>query len=461
MKTIQFFLFLILSSPLFSQNWVQVGDINDTPRVMLSDSVSGLLYLSGNFRFNGIDTVDGFCAYDGTSFTSFGRRFDCASFGCNPAFMIARYQENLYFSGSSLSIIDGVADINGIAQWDGTKWSPAMQGLYYDEDDNPYLDGYYIHEGNFYGVGFFRTAEGDTCNSVAFWDGQKWTGLGFIPYSDNGLPRVFNVIFYQDQLYVAGNFSWEIGGGGDIARLTSNGWEMVGGGLKGGLANVFDMVEYKGELYICGRFNKFDGNVGSGIMRWDGDVWREVGSGFCNPAITAAAMMVYKDKLYVVGIFDCVNNNILASNIASWDGERWCTLGGSYFNNGISCIAEYKGEIYVGGGFTKVDGQPCRSLAKYIGDNSNEICSTPVSAAPEPAKNGFKLSPNPTSDLLEIQAPSPMESVWIYDAVGRAVLQPGVFGLRASVSVGDLPAGLYFVSVRAGGWSWSGKFVRQ
>ena len=451
----------MISCQLFSQNWVQVGDLNDTPRVFFNDTLSGLLYISGNFRFNGNDTVDGFCSYDGAGFASYGRRFDCISYGCSPAFMIARYKENLYFSGPSLSIIDGVTDINGIAQWDGTKWSPAIPGLYYDEDDNPYLDGYYIHDGNFYGVGFFRTAEGDTCNSVAYWNGQKWTGLGFIPYPDNGLPRVFKVIFYKDQLYVAGNFSWEVSGGQDIARLTNTGWELVGGGLKGGLSAVFDLQVYKGELYICGRFNKFDGNVGNGIMRWDGDMWREVGAGFCNPAITATAMMVYKDKLYVVGIFDCVNNNIQASGIASWDGERWCNLGDSYFNNTISCIAEYKDEIYVGGGFEEVDGQPCRALAKYIGDHSTDVCSEPISAAPEPTSVGFNLWPNPATDLLQIQAPSTIESVWVYDATGREVLRPNVTGEQVSVSTGHLPAGLYYVGLRAGGKVWNEKFVKK
>jgi len=453
------FLFALwtITFPLSSQNWIQVGDLNNTPRVMLNDTVSGLLYLAGNFRFNGVDTVDGFCAYDGATFTSFGRRFDCVSFGCDPAFMIARYQEQLYLSGPGLTIIDGV-DVKGIARWDGTQWEPAMPGLAGNE--TPYLDGYCIHQGLFYSVGSFRTADGDTCNSVAYWDGQKWTGLGFIPYPDNGLPRVSRVIFYQDQLYVAGNFSWEVSGGQDIARLTNTGWELVGGGLYGGLANVMDMEVYNGELYICGSFRSSDGNVGNKIMRWNGQKWLKVGDGFCAQNIIPTEMMVYNDKLYVVGIFDCVNNNILASNIASWDGERWCNLGDSYFNNTISCITEYKGEIYVGGGFTEVDGQPCSYFAKYIGDHSTDTCSAPISAAPEPAKEGFSLWPNPATDLLQVQAPAPIESVWVFDALGRELLREQGSGERMSVPVGNLVPGLYFVVVRAGGEIWGGKFVK-
>jgi len=452
------FLFALWTLPLSSQNWVQVGNLNNTPRVFFNDTLSELLYISGNFRFNGIDTLNGLCTFDGDNFISLGRRSDCVSFGCAPGFLIARYEDYIYFSSHSLNVIDNVA-VQGIASWDGTQWEPALPGLAGTE--KPFLDGSYIHQGLFYGVGFFRTADGDTCNSVAYWNGQKWTGLGFIPYSDNGLPRVFKVIFYQDQLYVAGNFSWGVSGGQDIARLTNTGWELVGGGLYGGLANVMDMEVFNGDLYICGSFRSSDGNVGNKIMRWNGQEWLRVGDGFCAQNIIPTEMIVHKDKLYVVGIFDCVNNNILASNIASWDGERWCNLGDSYFNNKISSIAEYKGEIYVGGGFTEVDGQPCRFFAKYIGDNSTDTCSAPITTALEPATAGFNLSPNPTTDLLQIQAPAPIESVWVFDALGREVYRESASGERVSVPVGDWVPGLYFVVVRAGGEIWGGKFVKM
>lgn len=446
---------------LSSQNWVQVGDLNDTPRVFFNDTISGLLYISGNFRFNGTDTLDGICTFDGDNFTALGRRFDCAGFGCNPGLLIARYDDHIYFSVPGLTLIDNIA-VQGIARWDGTQWEPAMPGVE-NGIEKPYLDGYYIHQGLFYSVGSFRTAEGDTCNSVAYWDGQKWTGLGFIPYPDNGLPRVSRVVFYKDQLYVAGQFSWEVSGGQDIARLTNQGWELVGGGLHGGLANVFDMEVYKGELYICGYFSKWDGNVGNKIMRWDGQEWHEVGNGFCSPNITATEMMVHNGKLYVVGNFDCVENDIPASKIAVWDGERWCNLGNSYFNNTISCIAAYKDEIYVGGGFTEVGGQPCRSLAKWVGDESSIICSDPVSSAFEAETNNLKLWPNPARETLHIQCKEgKTEDIHIFDVLGREMpgLAPEIMDGEIRLKLEGVPAGLYWVTLRMEGRIWSGKFVK-
>ena len=446
-----------------SQNWAQIGNLNNTPRVFLNDTISDLLYISGNFRFNGTDTIDGFCSFNGQVFKSLGRRQDCSHYGCDPAFLIARYGNYLYFSGPNLIRIDSVV-VTGIAQFDGLEWRDGLLGLA-RSGDNPWLDSYYIHDSLFYGVGAFRTADGDTCNSVAYWNGQKWTGLGFLPWSDNTTPRVTNVIFYQNQLYVGGNFSWEGSGGADIATLDSTGWHMVGGGVYGGSANVFDMEVYKNELYICGYFSKWDGNVGNKIMRWNGITWKEVGAGFCSPNITPTDMAVIGNKLYVVGNFDCVENDISASKIATWDGERWCSLGQSFFNNTITGIIEYHDEIYVGGGFTEVDGQPCSYFAKWVGDESTNICSDPISAAPVPqiAKEQLPLWPNPVTDILRIPVSQPVAVIQVYDGVGREIT-----GLSSTISAGAvqldvamLPAGLYFIRLRVGTEVLGGRFVKE
>jgi len=203
-----------------------------------------------------------------------------------------------------------------------------------------------------------------------------------------------------------------------------------------------------------------DGNAGNKIMRWDGQQWKDVGGGLCSPFEIARGMAVHDGRLLVCGIFSCVGNGIPASCIAAWDGERWCSFGNSVFDDAISELAEYKGDIYIGGGFREVDGQPVKYFAKWVGDLSTSTCSEPVSSLSEPTPSGLKLWPNPATDMLHINAPVPIESVWVYDALGREVLRPGVSGEQASVSVGHLPAGLYFVSLRAGGKIWGGKFVK-
>ncbi|MDO8970559.1 MAG: T9SS type A sorting domain-containing protein, partial [Saprospiraceae bacterium] len=130
------------------------------------------------------------------------------------------------------------------------------------------------------------------------------------------------------------------------------------------------------------------------------------------------------------------------------------------FNRAIHGVAVWHDTVYVAGSFFEVDGEPLRFLARYVGDPANSICSAPISSAPEPKSEGFGLWPNPATDLLQVQAHAPIEALWVHDAQGREVLRPVVSGERVSVSVEQLPAGLYFVSLRAGGKIWGGKFVK-
>jgi hypothetical protein len=185
-----------------------------------------------------------------------------------------------------------------------------------------------------------------------------------------------------------------------------------------------------------------------------------LGGGICSPFGAIDDLFVYRDKLYVAGAFSCIGG-IEAHNIASWDGEKWCSIGNSIFNRAIHGVAVWHDTVYVAGSFFEVDEEPLRFLARYVGDHSNDICSEPISAVPEPMPEGFSLWPNPANELLQIQAPAPIESIWVFDAQGNEVLRPNGSGERMSISVGHLPAGLYYVSLRAGGKLWGGRFVKE
>lgn len=436
---------------------------------MYVDSTTGLLFVSCQSLLNGPDTINGIFTFDGSEFVSLAKeRYDCGNVNCGPALFLTRYDGDLYYSGPGLERIDSNA-LNGIGRWDGEKWSAGLIGLGGNAfDKNPYIDGYCIQDGKLYASGFFRTAEGDTCNSVAYWDGEHWTGLNF-PGDDffSETPRVYHVFFYKNELYAAGNFYVHLDGEwiADIVRYDGTNWHAVGGGLHGGEANIWDWAIYKDELYICGYFRKIDGNVGNKIMRWNGAQWKDVGGGVCSPAAVAHGLAVIDDKLLLSGIFNCIGNGLPVSNIAAWDGERWCSFGNSTFDNTISRIAEYKNEIYIGGGFTKVDGQPCHDFAKWVGDHATDTCSVPVSAVPDllDSEEGLRLWPNPADEALHLQTEMPIQSARIFDATGRETshLVPAASEGQVSVDIRHLPPGLYYLSLRSGGKVWYGKFVKE
>lgn len=51
--------------------------------------------------------------------------------------------------------------------------------------------------------------------------------------------------------------------------------------------------------------------------------------------------------------------------ILKYDGNQWDTLG--LFNDQVLAMVVYNGELYAGGYFTNLYGQPAKHLAKYTG----------------------------------------------------------------------------------------------
>lgn len=444
------FLLCCISGSVAAQNWQQVGNLNRFgPDVMYVDSLTGLMFASLHSRFNGADTINGIFTFDGSTIKSLAKDRNCGNVDCGPALFLTRYGDDIYYSGTGLLRIDSIP-LNGIGRWDGEEWHAGLPGLGgNDFDYNPYIDGHCIHDGKLYVSGQFRTADGDTCNSVAHWDGVQWTGLNFPTHGwVPGVPRVHHVFFYKGVLHAAGNFYVFLDGEwvSDIVWYDGANWHALGGGLKGGGADVWDWAIYKDELYVCGYFRAIDGNAGNKIMRWDGQQWKDVGGGLCYPFETARGMRVHDGRLLVHGIFHCVGNGIPASCIAAWDGERWCSFGNSVFDNAISELAVYKGDIYIGGGFTEVDGQPLKFFAKWVGDLSTSTCSEPVSTQPEPTTLSLKLWPNPTSDMLHLDAPGTIESLRVYDALGRDMGHCTSLSEEATLDVSQLPPGWYLLS---------------
>lgn len=436
----------------FAQNWQQLGDFNKPPNKLYPDSVTDLLYIGGSFKWNNADTLNGICYWDGQQFHNMEEGlYDACGFNvCHSGPLITRYLNDIYI-GNVFKEIDSIY-ANGIAKWDGEDWSSVDESLNGDDGQGVAWGGH-VYEDKLYVVGSFRTAGNDTCNSVAYWDGFQWHSLGFPADLSGETPNNYNCIFYKNELYVSGNCYNNIGGNvnRDIARFNGNTWNQVGGGLKGGDSNVRDMIIYKNELYICGYFTSVAGNAGNKIMRWDGEQWKDVGGGLCGTFDIAEDMMVYNDKLYLIGIFDCVGNSLPTNNIAVWDGQQWCSFGNSIFNNKLTSIAVWNDEIYITGGFTEIDGQPVKYLAKWVGDHSTDTCSAPIVATPEPQQGAaayLTVSPNPVCSAAALSLEGMATSgkpvrFSIFNPLGQEVWSVASASGREEVSLAGWPPGAY------------------
>jgi hypothetical protein len=462
--------FVLLSTLAIGQEWQQIGNFNRAPTCLFTDTVDNLMYMSGAFRFNGSDTLNGVCIWNGTTFQPMGAGiYDaCGSVDCASPQMIIRYKNEIYTS-SDFNEIAGQPS-KGIARWNGSTWLPVIPGLFEDDNDAGYALGSCEFGGSLYVTGFFRRVGLDTANSVASWDGNTWHTYGAPENIQNDIPNHIKVIFYKGQMYVGGNCYDIIDGHANygIIRYDGSAWHQVGAGLFGGISFINDMVIYHDELYVCGYFKVADGNAGNKIMRWDGEQWHQVG-GLIDCPGEGTKMMVYQDKLYLVGIFDCVGDGMPVSSIAVWDGMRWCSFGHSYFDNVITCIGVFNNEFYIGGGFTKAGGFPVKFFAKWVGNHSTDTCSAPVSATDEPKKVGqLSISPNPAKDQLIVKwdkggdLPGPLR---VFELTGKEVTSDVSIKTDAEamhLQIGLLLPGLYFLQMRMGdGQVWSGRFVKQ
>lgn len=189
------------------------------------------------------------------------------------------------YAGGAFATINGVP-VNHLAKWDGHTWSDVGGGVsheaivpvraleVFDDGRGPAL----------YVGGWYDTAGGITCNSIAKWDGEQWsplgTGLGGYPYFCEAL-GVFDD-GTGPALFVGGAF-FSAGGSParSIAKWDGKQWSALGTGVNSIATslNVFDDGTGSGPaLFVGGFFTQADGLTVDRIAKWDGHQWSSLNS---------------------------------------------------------------------------------------------------------------------------------------------------------------------------------------
>lgn len=454
--------FLSIYMPtLKAQDWESLGDFKTIDDLRLfeiyPDTIDNLLYIGGQFKVIYGTTYENIAAYDGHKYHYIADSINaCWNLGCSGVASIARYRDGIVSSLVRSSTYEATPQILGMGRWDGQKWHPLGEGIadHYDSGLQQYapctLWDFCIYDDTLYVAGDMDYVGGMPSNaSCAAWDGQHW-----ITFPQFGLPLggaflTTSIAKYKGKMYLGGNSRVIINGEdvNDLICLNGTTWEKVGDGLIDGWTNLRDMEVFQDKLYVAGYFAQADGNPGNSIMSWDGERWNDLGGGVCSPFGAIDDLFVYKDKLYVAGLFTCIGG-IEANNVASWDGSRWCSVGSSVFDGPIHAVAVWHDTVYVGGSFSEIDGQPARLFARYVGDPANQVCSAPISSAPEPpALPHLRLSPNPASGQVTVtlSGAQPAGLLRVVSMLGAVLGAVPVSGSQTMVSTADLPAGFYFI----------------
>ena len=248
------------------------------------------------------------------------------------ALMYDSVHDELIASGKFIQFVDGKY-VRGCARWNGSRWDSLASGINTDDTINsvpfgtisaciPYQSQLLVG-GNFHSIGGLKT------NGLALWDGTKWDTLPKQAFSPNSTSLINGLFKYNNLIYIRGRFD-SIAGQKCSGMATWDGINFnpiilpvsyIGG--------IPEMLLYKNELYIVGAIyspNDFTSGLYH-ILRYNGITWYDVGGGIKGGGFTGAGTFaIYNNELYVGGHFSKSDGNA-GDNIMKWDGTQWYDVG--------------------------------------------------------------------------------------------------------------------------------------
>ena len=361
--------------PTFSDaNW---SSMNPSIPGVASGEVSALavdgagnLYVGGDqlMRVAGDVAVNGIAMWNGSRWSALGS-------GVNPGAdvrALAVSGTDLYVGGSFTNA--GGREAFRIAKWDGRQWSALGSGM-----DFPVLA--LAVEGNrVYAAGTFSSAGGTPADYVAVWDGSTWSALG------SGMDHLVRALAVSDGILYAGGDFTTAGGiaATNVAKWDGQSWSALGSGIGGGFfggvyKGVNVLLVSGGVLYVGGGFTNAAGMPANGIAAWDGSNWSVLGSGMDRPVY---ALSMFNGQLYAAGFFTRAGG-AAAAGIAKWDGTAWSTPGSGFqlfLGNSVDGGEGYAlvvagGRLYAGGLFDKAGGVAALNVAGWDGQSWSALAA--------------------------------------------------------------------------------------
>lgn len=457
----RFFFLLIYLFPfiLNAQNWLPLSSgLDGSVRSLFFDTIDNNLYVGGQFKIAGGDTIAGIARWDGTQFYPMGCGFDwdCPNLLCGgcfplPTFAITRYKNEIYAAGAFQMADD--KPIKYIAKWDGFTWDSV--GTTFNND--AVIGALKVINNELYAAGFINAIGGLPICRIAKWDGLEWKNVNNFPCSFG--PYINAVEFYKGELYVAGNFQGD-SGRNDICKWNGQNWVSVGGGLSGGGSWVNKLYIWNDTLFVGGYFQKSNGDPGNNIAAWDGNSWLDLGEGI-KPS-NVFDLVEFENSLFVCGQFDSAGD-VHADFIAKWNGDQWCSLG-SDFDNAVFSLAANNNELYAGGAFKTIDSDSVHYIAKWTGGNYSDTCGVIIGQSEiSRSKSEIFLFPNPATEILTIAFSAEKQNVHyeIFDLTGKMVERSKIIFAEQNISLKNYSPGIYLLKISADEKNYSQKFIRE
>lgn len=144
-------------------------------------------------------------------------------------------------------------------------------------------------------------------------------------------------------------------------------WTSVGSGIPAG-GYVRTLYVYDSVLYAGGYFN----SPGRSIAQWNDTTWDSLSSGINGEVY---AIGTYKGDIYIGGYFSRAGDHS-AGCIAKWDGSSFSETGFSFQSGEVDAIQSYDSLLYIGGRFDSTNHLHYPGLISWNGNKIDSVHST-------------------------------------------------------------------------------------
>lgn len=289
--------------------------------------------------------------------------------GAGPQSQLAVVSGYFEIAGTAVVGDIGSGHRQGLATWDGVRWSAFPGPMPMDFPRWPLrllgTDGTTL-------LGTIRRA---SSSIVVVFAGGSWFQVGGEFTGDNFTVSAVSVL--GGELIAAGGFT-RIGGEeiANVARWDGVMWRPMGAGLSGG--RVLALAQHDGELVAGGTFTASGGETAAYAARWTGENWGPLGGGPPFPVrqLASADGLLYAARSTPTGS---------VHGFSQWNGQEWHTPGvvaGSVYVQGtLMSMVVYQGSVVAAGVFAG-GGSQVPSLRVVVWDGSVWVpsASTPAAA---------------------------------------------------------------------------------
>ncbi|MBI3172672.1 MAG: S-layer homology domain-containing protein [Chloroflexi bacterium] len=358
-------------------------NLNDWGNTLEYDTASNSLYIGGRYTdVNGIPEADRIAKVAlGTGVWSAlgGNGAGSGSLGGMVTSIALNTSGQVFVGGFFTDVNNGgavIPEADYIGKWDGVNWSAlgnngsgngalnlAVGAIEIDGSNNVYVGG-----------NFYNAAGVNAADYIAKWDGSVWSALGNDGVGEGALlstgggTAIQRIILTGSDIYVSGYFIGASVLTADyVAKFdtTNSTWSGLGGNGSGNGAlnySVAGMAYSGGKLYIGGYFGNVNDNgtvlpAADYFAVWNGTHWSTLGAsnGDFNSSVNAIAKV--GTDVYVGGTFRDLGGDPRIDYLARWDGSQWNPVGNLNQNYGalsstVYALATDGTNLYVGGAFT-------------------------------------------------------------------------------------------------------------